>query len=409
MSAFHYRLAVLSATVVVLVATSIGTLAQKKYDTGATDTEIKIGNIMPYSGPASAYGVEGKTEAAYFNKINAEGGINGRKVKFISYDDAYSPPKTVEQARKLVESDEVLLIFNPLGTASNAAIQKYMNEKKVPQLFVGSGAKKWNDPKQFPWTMGWAPNYQSEGRIYAKYILKERPAGKIGILYQNDDYGKDYVKGIRDGLGAKADSMIIAEKSYETSDPTIDSHVVALKSEGADIFISITTPKFAAQSIKKVAELAWKPLFILNGVAASTGTVMKPAGLENGQNIISATYAKDPTDPQWKDDTGIKNFDAFLSKYFPEGNREDQNAMTGYNVAQTMVYVLKKCGGDLTRANIMKQAAGIKSLQLEGLLPGVTINTSATDFAPIKQFQLRKFKGERWELFGDVVSREIDE
>jgi branched-chain amino acid transport system substrate-binding protein len=354
MSAFHYRLSVLSATVVVLAATNTASLAQKKYDTGATDTEIKIGNIMPYSGPASAYGVEGKTEAAYFNKINAEGGINGRKVKFISYDDAYSPPKTVEQARKLVESDEVLLIFNPLGTASNAAIQKYMNEKKVPQLFVGSGAKKWNDPKQFPWTMGWAPNYQSEGRIYAKYILKERPAGKIGILYQNDDYGKDYVKGIRDGLGAKADSMIIAEKSYETSDPIIDSHVVALKSEGTDIFISITTPKFAAQSIKKVAALAWKPLFVLNGVAASTG-------------------------------------------------------MTGYNVAQTMVYVLKKCGDDLTRANIMKQAAGIKSLQLEGLLPGVTINTSATDFAPIKQFQLRKFKGERWELFGDVVSSEIDE
>jgi ABC-type branched-subunit amino acid transport system substrate-binding protein len=409
MSAIHYRLAVLSATIVVLMATSTGALAQKKYDTGATDTEIKIGNIMPYSGPASAYGVEGKTEAAYFNKINAEGGINGRKVKFISYDDAYSPPKTVEQARKLVESDEVLLIFNPLGTASNAAIQKYMNEKKVPQLFVGSGAKKWNDPKQFPWTMGWAPNYQSEGRIYAKYILKERPTGKIGILYQNDDYGKDYVKGIWDGLGPKAASMIIAERSYEISNPTIDPHVVALKSEGADIFISITTPKFAAQSIKKVAELAWKPLFILNGVAASTGTVMKPAGLENGQNIISATYAKDPTDPQWKDDVGIRNFDAFLSKYFPEGNREDQNAMTGYNVAQTMVYVLEKCGDDLTRANIMKQAAGIKSLQLEGLLPGVTINTSATDFAPIKQFQLRKFKGERWELFGDVVSRGIDE
>jgi ABC-type branched-subunit amino acid transport system substrate-binding protein len=409
MSAFHYRLAVLSATFVVLVATNTGTLAQKKYDTGATDTEIKIGNIMPYSGPASAYGVEGKTEAAYFSKINAEGGINGRKIRFISYDDAYSPPKTVEQARKLVESDEVLLIFNPLGTASNAAIQKYMNEKKVPQLFVGSGARKWNDPKQFPWTMGWAPNYQSEGRIYAKYILKERPTGKIGILYQNDDYGKDYVKGIRDGLGAKAASMIIAERSYEISNPTIDPHVVALKSEGADIFISITTPKFAAQSIKKVAELAWKPLFILNGVAASTGTVMKPAGLENGQNIISATYAKDPTDPQWKDDIGIKNFDAFLSKYFPEGNREDQNAMTAYNLAQTMVYVLKKCGDDLTRANIMKQAAGIKSLQLEGLLPGVTINTSATDFAPIKQFQLRKFKGERWELFGDVVTSEIDE
>ncbi len=409
MSAFQYRLAVLSATIVVLAATNTGALAQKKYDIGASDTEIKIGNIMPYSGPASAYGVEGKTEAAYFNKINAEGGINGRKIRFTSYDDAYSPPKTVEQARKLVESDEVLLIFNPLGTASNSAIQKYMNEKKVPQLFVASGATKWNDPKQFPWTMGWAPNYQSEGRIYAKYILKERPTGKIGILYQNDDYGKDYVKGIRDGLGAKAASMIIGEESYETSNPTIESHVVALRSEGADIFISITTPKFAAQSIKKVAELGWKPLFILNGVGASTGTVMKPAGLENSQNIISATYQKDPTDPQWKDDAGINNFDAFLTKYFPEGNREDLNLMTGYNVAQTMVHVLKECGDDLTRANIMKQAASIKSLHLEGLLPGVTINTSATDFAPIKQFQLRKFNGERWELFGDVVSSEFGE
>jgi branched-chain amino acid transport system substrate-binding protein len=407
MPAFRDRLQVLSATIIVLAATSTGAIAQKKYDTGATDTEIKIGNIMPYSGPASAYGVVGRTEAAYFKKINAEGGINGRKINFISYDDAYSPPKAVEQARKLVESDEVLFIFNPLGTPSNSAIQKYMNEKKVPQLFVQTGATKWNDPKQFPWTMGWSPNYQSEGHIYAKYILKERPTGKIGILYQNDDYGKDYVKGIRDGLGAKAASMIVGEKSYETTDPTIDSQVVALKSKGADIFISITTPKFAAQSIKKVAELVWKPLFILNGVGASTGTVMKPAGLENSQNIISATYQKDPTDPQWKDDAGIKNFDAFLMKYFPEGNREDLSIMTGYNVAQTMVHVLKECGDDLTRANIMKQAASIKSLQLEGLLPGVTINTSAYDFAPIKQFQLRKFKGERWELFGDVISSEV--
>jgi ABC-type branched-subunit amino acid transport system substrate-binding protein len=405
--AFQYRLKVLSAAIVVLATTSTGAFAQKKYDTGATDAEIKIGNILPYSGPASAYAIIGKTEAAYFKKINAEGGINGRKITFISYDDAYSPPKTVEQARKLVESDEVLLIFDSLGTASNSAIQKYMNEKKVPQLFVSTGATKWNDPKQFPWTMGWQPNYQSEGRIYAKYILKERPTGKIGILYQNDDYGKDYVKGIRDGLGVKADSMIIGEKSYETTNPTIDSYVVALKSEGADIFISITTPKFAAQSIKKVAELGWKPLFLLNGVGASTGTVMKPAGLENSQDIISATYAKDPTDPQWKDDEGIRNFDAFLSKYFPEGNREDLFVMFGYNVAQTMVHVLKKCGDDLTRANIMKQAASIKRLQLEGLLPGVTINTSANDFAPIKQFQLRKFKGERWELFGDVINSEV--
>jgi ABC-type branched-subunit amino acid transport system substrate-binding protein len=409
MSAFQYWLAVLSATTVILAATNTGALAQKKYDPGATDTEIKIGNIMPYSGPASAYGVQGKIEQAYFNKINDEGGINGRKITFISYDDAYSPPKTVEQARKLVESDEVLLIFGPLGTASNSAIQKYLNEKKVPQLFVSSGATKWNNPKQFPWTMGWSPSYQSEGRIYAKYILKEKPTGKIGILYQNDDYGKDYVKGIRDGLSAKADSMIIGEESYEASNPSIDSHVVALKSKGVDIFISITTQKFAAQSIKKVAELGWRPLFFLNGVGGSTGTVMRPAGLENGQGIISATFVKDSTDPQWRDDAGIRNFDAFLSKYFPEGNREDQNAMTGYNVAQTMVYVLQNCGDDLTRANIIRQAAGIKNLQLEGLLPGVTINTSANDFAPIKQFQLRKFKGDRWELFGDVLSSQIDE
>jgi len=407
MPVFRDRLQALSAAILMLAAASTGALAQKKYDTGATDTEIKIGNIMPYSGPASATGVSGKTEAAYFRKINAEGGINGRKITFISYDDAYSPPKTVEQARKLVESDEVLLIFSPLGTAPNSAIQRYMNEKKVPQLFVQTGAAKWNDPKQFPWTMGWGPNYQSEGRIYARYILQERPTGKIGILYQNDDYGKDYVKGIRDGLGAKAASMIIGEESYETTAPTIDSHVVALKSEGADIFISITTPKFSAQSIKKVAELGWKPLFILNSAGASTGAVMRPAGFENGQNIISAIFQKDATDPQWKDDAGIKNFDAFLTKYFPEGNRDDGFVMLGYNVAQTMVHVLRECGDDLTRANIMKQAASIKSLQLEGLLPGVTINTSATDFAPIKQFQLRKFKGERWELFGDIISGDV--
>ena len=404
------RLAAFLIAVILLVVTGSSAPAQKQYDIGATDTEIKIGNIMAYSGPASAYGVIGKTEAAYFNKINAEGGINGRKVKFISYDDAYSPPKTVEQARKLVESDEVLFIFNPLGTPSNSAIQKYMNEKKVPQLFVATGATKWNDPKQFPWTIGWQPNYQSEARIYAKYILKERPNGKIGILYQNDDFGKDYVKGITDGLGTKAAaSMIVGVESYEISNPTIDSRVVALKSKGADIFISIATPKFTAQSIKKAAELGWKPLFIINSTATSTAAVMKPAGIENSQNIISAAYQKDATDPQWKDDVGIKNFDAFLTKYLPEGNREDQFVLYGYSVAQTMVHVLKECGDVLTRANVMKQAASIDGLPLEGLLPGVTINSSATDFAPIKQFQLKKFKGERWELFGDLISSEVGE
>jgi branched-chain amino acid transport system substrate-binding protein len=400
-------MAVLSAAAAILAASSSGALAQKKYDTGASDTEIKIGNIMPYSGPASAYGIIGKTQAAYFNKINAEGGINGRKINFISYDDGYSPPKAVEQARKLVESDEVLLIFNPLGTPSNSAIQKYMNTKKVPQLFVATGATKWNDPKDFPWTMGWQPNYQSEGRIYAKYIMKEKPNGKIGVLYQNDDFGKDMLKGLKDGLGAKAASMIIAEEPYEVSVPTVDAQIVALKSKGADVFMSFTTPKFGAQSIKKVAELQWKPLFILNNVAASVGSVIKPAGFDNAQGVISAAYAKDATDPQFKDDPGMKNFDAFLQKYFPDANRNDGSVMYGYNSAQTMVHVLKAAGNDLTRANVMKQAASLKNLQLEGVLPGITLNTSPTDFAPIEQLQLMRFKGERWELFGDIISGEV--
>ncbi len=407
MSIATSRLATAAAAFAFVAAISSGALAQKKYDTGATDTEIKIGSIMPYSGPASAYGIIGKTQAAYFNKINAEGGINGRKINFISYDDGYSPPKAVEQARKLVESDEVLLIFNSLGTPSNSAIQKYMNAKKVPQLFVATGATKWNDPKEFPWTMGWQPNYQSEGRIYAKYLMKEKPNAKIGILYQNDDFGKDLLKGLKDGLDAKAASMIIAEEPYETSVPTVDSQIVALKSKGADVFVSITTPKFGAQSVKKVAELGWKPLFILNNVASSTGSVIKPAGYENAQGVISATYGKDPTDPQWKDDPGVKNFDAFLAKYFPEGNRADSSVAFGYSSAQTMVHVLKAAGDDLTRANIMKQAASIKNLQLEMGLPGVKLNTSATDFAPIEQLQMMQFKGERWELFGPIISGEI--
>jgi branched-chain amino acid transport system substrate-binding protein len=401
------RLGAFSAALAILAATSSGALAQKKYDVGATDTEIKIGNIMPYSGPASAYGVIGKTEQAYFNKINAEGGINGRKINFVSYDDGYSPPKTVEQARKLVESDEVLFIFNSLGTPPNSAIQKYMNSKKVPQLFVATGATKWNDPKDFPWTMGWQPNYQSESRIYAKYILKEKPDAKIAILYQNDDYGKDYVKGLKDGLGAKAATMIVAEDSYETTQPTIDSNIVKLKSTNADVFFNVTTPKFAAQSIKKMAEIEWKPLHILNNVSASIGSVMKPAGFENSQGIISSTYLKDTSDPQWKDDKGMKAFDEFLAKYFPEGNRIDGSVMYGYTVAQGMVHVLKNCGDDLTRANIMKQAASIKGLELGGLIPGIKVQTSDTDFAPISQLQLMKFKGDKWDLFGDVISGDV--
>jgi branched-chain amino acid transport system substrate-binding protein len=407
MLALQLRLATFSIAVAVLGATSSGALAQKKYDTGVTDTEIKIGNIMPYSGPASAYGVIGTTEAAYFKKINAEGGINGRKINFISYDDVYSPPKTVEQARKLVESDEVLFIFNPLGTPPNSAIQKYMNAKKVPQLFVATGATKWNDPKEFPWTMGWQPNYQSETQIYAKYILKEKPDAKIAVLYQNDDYGKDYLKGLKDGLGAKAASMIIIEESYETSEPTIDSHIVKLKSTNADVFVNISTPKFAAQAIKKIAEIGWKPLHFLNNVSASIGSVITPAGKENAQGIISSNYLKDPTDPQWKTDAGMKAWHEFLDKYFPEANRTDASVMYAYTVTQGIVHVLKACGDNLTRENIMKQAANIKDLELGGLLPGIKVNTSATDFAPIAQLQLMKFKGEKWDLFGDIISGDV--
>ena len=401
------RLAIASAALVVLAASSSGALAQKKYDTGATDTEIKIGNIMPYSGPASAYGVIGKTEAAYFKKINDAGGINGRKINFISYDDAYSPPKTVEQARKLVESDEVLFIFNSLGTPPNSAIHKYMNSKKVPQLFVATGATKWNDPKDFPWTMGWQPNYQSETQIYAKYILKNKPNAKIAVLYQNDDYGKDYLKGLKDGLGAKAASMIVAEESFETTEPTIDSHIVKLKSSGADVFVNIATPKFAAQAIKKVAEIGWKPLHFLNNVSASVGSVIKPAGFENAQDIISAAYLKDASDPQWNNDPGMKEFYAFMAKDFPEGDKLDQGTVVGYGVAQTLVQVLKQCGDNLTRENIMKQAASLKDFRTEVLLPGIKINTGPTDFAPISQLQLMRFKGERWKLFGDVISADV--
>jgi len=407
MPAIHLRLGLISAALAILASTSVNAADQKKYDIGATDTEIKIGNIMPYSGPASSYSVIGKTEQAYFNKINAEGGINGRKINFISYDDGYSPPKTVEQARKLVESDEVLLIFNSLGTPPNSAIHKYMNSKKVPQLFVATGATKWNDPKDFPWTMGWQPNYQSESRIYAKWLLKEKPDAKIAVLYQNDDYGKDYVKGLKDGLGAKAATMIIAEESYETTEPSIDNHLVKLKATGADVFFDVTTPKFAAQAIKKAAEIEWKALHILNNVSASVGSVIKPAGYDKSQGIISAQYLKDTTDPQWVSDPGMKQYLDFMTKDFPEGDKLDNGTVVGYGVAQTLVQVLKQCGDDLTRENVMKQAANLKDFRTEVLLPGVMINTSPTDFAPISQLQLMRFKGEKWELFGDVISGDV--
>jgi ABC-type branched-subunit amino acid transport system substrate-binding protein len=360
---------------------------------------------MPYSGPASAYATIGKTEAAYFNKINSEGGINGRKINFVSYDDGYSPPKTVEQARKLVESDEVLLIFNPLGTPGNTAIQKYMNSKKVPQIFVSTGAAKWNDPKNFPWTMGWQPSYQVEARIYAAYILKNYPGKTIGVLYQNDDFGKDYVIGLREGLGDQANKLIIVESSYETSSPTVDSQVVQIKGANPDIFVNIATPKFAAQAIKKVGELKWNPIQFLTNVSASVGGVMKPAGYENDQGILSAAYMKDPKDEQWKNDPAMNEWRAFMTKWYPEGDQEDGATVFGYGVAQGIVQVLKQCGDNLTRENVMKQAANLNT-EIGIYLPGTKIKTSPTDFAPIEQLQMMKFKGESWELFGPIMSGE---
>ena len=401
-----HRYGLAAAVALGLAAMTAGpAAAQKKYDAGASDSEIKIGNINPYSGPASSYGTIGKTIAAYFTKVNAEGGINGRKINFISYDDGYSPPKAVEQARKLVESDEVLFLFQTLGTPSNSAIHKYMNAKKVPQLFVATGATKWGDPKNFPWTMGWQPNYQSEGRIYAKYLLEHNPNGKIGILYQNDDYGKDYVKGLKDGLDGKL--QIVSEQPYETTDPTVDSQIINLKASGADVFYNVTTPKFAAQAIKKAAEIGWKPTHILNNVSNSVGSVLKPAGLDNSKDILSTAYLKDPTDPTWKNDAAYKEWVAFMEKYYPDGDRTSGFTVYAYTVAQSLVQVLTQCGDNLTRENVMKQAANLKNEQLGMLLPGIKINTGPTDFFPIKQMQMEKFDGQTWELFGPVISGDI--
>lgn len=376
------------------------------YDSGATDSKIKIGNIMPYSGPESAYGVIGRVEAAYFRKINDEGGVNGRKVNFISYDDGYSPPKTVEQARRLVEDDQVLLIFNSLGTPTNMAIRRYMNEKKVPQLFVATGATKWNDPKHFPWTMGWQPNYQTEADIYAKYILKERPNAKIAVLYQNDDYGRDYLKGLADGLGSKVKTMIVTQQSYDVTEPAIDSQIVTLQASGADVFVDIATPKFAAQSIRKAQEIGWRPMFVLNNVSASVGSVLKPAGFDASQGIISAAYLKDATDPEWKNDKDMKEWSAFMDKYAPDVDKSDASTVYAYSVARTMVQVLRQCGNDLTRSNVMKQAANLRDFDPGMLLPGIAISTSPTDFAPIRRLQLMRFKGKTWERFGPVMSSE---
>src|ERR1700753_803441 len=396
---FHF----VTGTVLALALAAPQAHAQKKYDPGATDTEIKIGQTVPFSGPASAYATIGKAQAAYFNMINAQGGVNGRKINLIQYDDAYSPPKAVEQVRKLVESDEVLLTFQIIGTPSNATVQKYLNAKKVPQLFAATGASKFTDPKNFPWTMGFNPNYFVEGRIYGQFILKEHPDAKIGVLYQNDDLGKDYLNGIKAGLGDKAAGMIDAEASYEPTDPTVDSQILKIKDAGTDLFFSATTPKQAAQAIKKIAELNWHPVQIVDINATSVGAVLKPAGLDAAKGVISVNYGKDPLDPTWKDDPGMKKYFDFMAKYYPDGDKDSNFNTYGYATAQLLVHVLKQCGDNLTRENVMKQAASLNGVATDISLPGIKAHTSPTDYRVNKQLQMMRFNGERWELFGPIL------
>jgi branched-chain amino acid transport system substrate-binding protein len=389
-------------------AVALSAPGAKAETVGVTDDTIKIGNTMPYSGPASAYGQIGETIEKYFNKLNDEGGINGRKIEFITYDDAYSPPKTVEQTRRLVEQDQVAALFAPLGTPTNTAIHRYVNAKKVPHLFLATGASKWGQPEEYPWTMGWQPNYPTEGKIYAQYILDNIPDAKIGVLYQNDDYGKDYLHGFMEGLGDKADELVVAEESYEVADPTVDSQIINLQNSGANVFFNITTPKFAAQAIKKAHEIGWKPTHFLNNVSQSVGAVMKPAGLEASQGIISAIYQKEPGDPQWNDDPGMQDWNAFMDEYYPDGDKASSFTVFGYGIAKTMEQVLRQAGDDLSRENIMKQAANLKEVEIPTLLPGIVVDTSPTDFYPIEAVQLVRFEGESWERFGDVLSSESE-
>ena len=387
-----------------LALPAVPAYAQKKYGPGASDTEIKLGQTMPYSGPASAYGTIGKLHQAYFKMINEAGGINGRKINLISLDDGYSPPKTVEQVRKLVEQEEVLALFQTLGTPSNSAIHKYVNAKKVPHLFLATGATKWADPKNFPWTLGFNLSYQAEGQIYARYLLKNKPNAKIGILFQNDDYGKDVLKGVEDGLGAAGVKMVVAKASYEVTDPTVDSQILTLQGSGADTFINITTPKFGAQAVRKAWDSGWKPLHIINNVSASVGSVLTPAGLDKSVGLLTLQYYKDPNDPQWKDDRNMLEWRAFMGRYYRDGDPKDASNLYAYITAQTMVHVLKACGNDLTRENVMRQATSIKALKLPLMLPGMSLNTSPTDYFLVKQGQLAKFTGTQWQGFGDVLS-----
>ena len=387
------------------VAFSSPALAQKKYDPGASDSEIRIGQTMPYSGPASAYGTIGRAEAAYFQMINEQGGVNGRRITLISVDDGYSPAKTVEQIRRLVEDEDVLFIFQSLGTPTNTAIQKYLNGRKVPQLFVATGATKWGDPQNFPWTIGWQPSYQSESRIYAKYLLRHKPNAKVGVLYQNDDAGKDYLKSLRDGLGSNG-PVIVKEQSYEVTDASVDSQIVALQAAGADVFFISAVPKFAAQAIRKSYDIGWQPLRLLVNVSASVASVLAPAGLDKSTGLITALYLKDPTDPQWQKDKAFKDWVEWMKKYYPQGDLTDSFNVYGYSVAQTLVEVLRQCTDDLTRQNVMRQAANLRNVRLPMLLPGIEINTAADDFYPIEQMQLARFDGKRWVLFGEIITGE---
>jgi ABC-type branched-subunit amino acid transport system substrate-binding protein len=397
----------LTAASAIAVAFSVScAYAQKKYDSGATDTEIKVGQTVPFSGPASAYATVGKAQAAYIRMINDAGGVNGRKINLIQYDDAYSPPKTVEQVRKLVEGDEVLLTFQIIGTAPNAAVQKYLNARKMPQLFAATGAARFTDPRNFPWTFGFNPSYFVEGRIYGQYILKEHPNARIGVLYQNDDLGKDYLDGLKAGLGDKAAKMVVTEVSYELSEPTIDSKILKIRDAGTDLFFSASTPKQAAQAIKKIAELGWKPVHIIDINASSLSAVLKPAGLENSKGVISVGYVKDSADPEWKDDPGMQRYLAFMAKYYPEGDKNSNLNVYGYITAQLLVHVLKNCGDDLTHDNVLKQATHLDKVALDLSLPGITVTTTPTDYRVNKQLQMVQFDGERWQKLGSIITDE---
>ena len=408
MTHFTRRRILASGTTLAASFASSKLSAQRRYDPGASDTEIKLGHTSPYSGPLSAFSVAGKATTAYFNMINAAGGINGRKIKFISYDDGYQPPKTVEMVRKLVESDEVLMIFQLLGTPTNIAIQKYLNQKQIPQLFIFSGASRFGDPKNYPWTMGWQPDYATEGGVYAKHILASGKDARIGILFQNDDSGKDGVIGFQKTLGKQNEKMIAAIASYEVTDPTVDSQIIQLKNAGANVFLNLSSPKFAAQGIRKAYDLAWRPVHYLTSPSASVQSVMKPAGFEAGQDIMTIAYLKDPTDPQWANDPEFLEWKRWMERWNPTASLADTLNVYPYALTATLVEVLKRCGEELTRANVMKQASNLRGLHVPMLLPGITINTSPTDFYPIQSLRLARFKGETWELFGDIISNESD-